>query len=184
MRIVSVAVSLVAAVALIAPAAMAQYDSEQPSKLSLKVGLYRLTGSDDRAKAGKRWYTEEVLYNYKLNDRGLPVGQAGLGLYEGSGGSDSSMIVVTASSLWWQEKEAGNLFYGGVGIGAYRMKHLGDQSVKAGVQLFGGYTFHDAYFAELRLTIVPSWTADSGFGYREDINLSGWTAAIGIKRLL
>jgi len=31
---------------------------------------------------------------------------------------------------------------------------------------------------------VPSWTADPGYGYREDINLRGWTAAIGIKRLL
>ena len=161
----------------------AQYEEEGGgSKFNLRLGYTRLIGKDDRALTTGRWYTEEVMYDYKRDDQGHTVGQLALGMSETSRGSDGQMLFVGANRLWWKDAKGNKALFGGAGIGAYRMSLAGDKTLTAGGQLFGGYKFSETYFVELRLTLLPAWkvTVPSG---SFNVNFSSFTLSIGTTRL-
>ena len=178
MRIVNIALAGCALLGILLPAAAwAQYEEEgTASKINLRLGLTRLLGSDEKRITSKSWYTEEIIYDYKQDDTGRTLGQIGLGLSEPSGGSSASILFATVNKLWWKDAKNGKAFFGGAGIGAYKIKLFGDTELKPGAQVFGGYNFTEEYFAELRLTAMPS-----SFGNL--VNFSSLTLSVGTRRL-
>ena len=185
MRIAGLAALAGLCVVVLFPAAgWSQYDDEETgtSKFNIRLGYARLIGADDRQTAGKTWFTEVVTYDYKRDDEGRALTQIELGMSEPSQSTTASTVFAAASQVWWKDAGKGQSWFGGVGIGAYRMKFIGDKTLKAGAQVFGGRTFGGAYFVELRATILPSWTASNDFA-SVGLNLSSYTLSIGTTRL-
>jgi hypothetical protein len=176
---ISCIVALIVVLGLLASvAAFAQYETDRPSKFNIKLGLYR--PSSDTEFLGKKWYNEELLYDYKQNEKGRTVGQAAIGYFQSSGSDSGSVMSASISRLWWKDAKGSSAFYGGVGAGVYNIKLFGDKAVKPGAQLFGGYSFGDNYFIELRTVRVLSWKP-TGLG--ASLDMSGWGLSVGTRRL-
>ena len=158
-------------------AAFAQYETDEHTKLNLKVGLYRPSDSTTTNALGHNWSLVELIYDCKRDDMHRPIIQAELGQLESSSGSDSA-LVMAVNKLWWREAKGSNSLYYGAGVGAYKMNLFDQKDTKPSGQLLVGYSFKESYFAELRETIVSPMTIGG-----TDFSLSGLTLSVGTRKL-
>ncbi|MDO8682074.1 MAG: hypothetical protein Q7N50_01140 [Armatimonadota bacterium] len=182
MRIASFIVLLTIIIGTLAPAMVwAQYEDDQPSKMGLKLGFYRPAGADDRAITDNNWIVEELTYDFKHDEMGRTVATAELGLFDGSGVSNPSALMFAASRIWISDAKGGNSLYYGAGAGLMRIKFFDEKNVKPMGQLFAGYNFGGAYFAELRLLVTGE--VDAPFIGAPSLNMTGYTLSVGTKKL-
>ena len=179
----------VAVLLIIAPASklLAQYEEDEPSRVSLKVGLYKPSGS--RLREGKSvWKTLGVDYNVRFDEMGrakdsisLESSSVNENRFEGSRAS------IQYSHLWRGKSSEARGFYFGGGPGIFRLsekalvempgglvleKHSG---TKLGFVLIGGYDFSESWYAECRYNKISELATDVDFG--------GLAFYIGIRRL-
>ena len=177
MRLFTYAAVLFVVIALVAPTtARAQYEEDGPTKLNVRLGLFRPLDAQTEIISGKNWSCEELLYDFQRDEANRPTGQFELGIME-SLSTDDSAIMVAANKLWWQ-KPTGNSFYYGAGAGVAKLNIVGERKLTATGQLFLGYNIGDSYFVEARGLIIPDYEL-----YSAKINLSGVMLSIGTRKL-
>ena len=177
MRLFTYAAVLFVVIALVLPTTVrAQYEEDEPSKLNIRLGLFRPLDAQTELISGKDWSCEELLYNSQRDEANRPTAQFELGIME-SLSTDDSAIMLAANKLWWQ-KPTGNSFYYGAGAGVAKFRIFGERKLTATGQLFLGYNVGDSYFVEARGLIVPEYEL---FGAK--INLTGVMLSIGTRKL-
>ncbi|MDO8588478.1 MAG: hypothetical protein Q7T82_15730 [Armatimonadota bacterium] len=175
MRFVTRAAVLCLMLALIAPAATMAQDDE-PTKLNVRIGLFRPLDTQTQTFNGKTWSCEGLIYDLKLNDNGRPTTQVELGLIESIDSADSAMML-GANKLWWQKPTGTSLYYG-AGAGVAKFKVFGQSKLEPTGQLFVGFNVSDSYFFELRALIVPPIDI---FGI--EVKMSGIMLTAGTRKL-
>ena len=169
---------------LFSTTAGAQYEEEEDhGKLNVRVGVFRPAGTLERNLTNNNWFVEGLAYDYSIDKRGHPVGQVALALLEPSGDSSTSMFTATVRKLRWKDSGGDKLCYFGAGVGASKLKFLGDKAVKYQGELFVGYDFNQAYYVELSYTAMQSWFVHDPWGGSGTVNFSGYGLAFGARKL-
>lgn len=166
--------------------ALAQYEEDKPSKLSIKVGLYRPSGSALREQGGSTWKAFGVSYNLRLDEMGKPDTCASV--EHGADKEDRFAAYTTAMSLMkvWHKKTAsprGPYFGAGAGVYLLKAENLVERpwpdppcwekqsGSKLGFSVLGGYNLSENWFAELRYFNMGK--------LGPDLNFSGIAVYIG-----
>lgn len=147
-------------------AALAQYQEEKPSKFS--IGLMNLLPMGEKLRGLKSMWLGPLLnFHLKRDEDDRPVTLLTFGI-AGSGDAPekASEMQITYTRLRRTVFAEGRSKYIGRGIGVYRLtyhKHMPWQTpvdataYRPGVHVLYGQEFRDAYFAEIRLDLLPSW---------------------------
>ena len=194
-RLFSCAFILLTVVGISLPA-LAQYEEEEPSKLSIRVGIYRPTGSTLRSEGNSTWKMLCIGYSLKLDEKGRPKTYAEL---ERTAVDeyrlDAQMTGLTYTKLWYKEdKEVVNPeeeepkirgFYYGIGAGVYIVKEElrevwgspseSNSGTKLGVSLTAGYNFNPNWFAEIRYNQMGKLA--------EGVDFSGFGLFVGTNQI-
>ena len=177
MRFIIHAAALCLILALILPAAaLAQYEEDGPTKLNVRLGLFRPFDNEAQLNTGKTWSSIGLNYDLKTNEQGRPILQAELGLMD-STDTDDKVITLGANKLWWQKPTGTSLYYG-AGLGLAKFTILEEKKLTLTGQLLVGFSVSDNYFVELRGLIVPSMDL---LGAK--VKMSGVVLSVGTRKL-
>ena len=161
--------------------ALAQYDEDKPSKLSVGIGLYRPSGAMLRTEGGSTWKAFSVNYNLKINEMGKPDTCIAIEHTAKSGTwFDGHLTAIRCVKLWQKKSASPRGAYFGTGAGIYLLKaeqrYVKEYSgAKFGISLLGGYNLNENWFAELRYNRVGELAPD--------VNFSGLALYVGAGRV-
>lgn len=172
--------ALAVLIALAVGSAQAQ-EEERASKFNIRLGLYRPSDGTTKSITGQNWSVVGLTYDWKRDESDRPVLQAEFSVVEANG-SDAQVLRLGFSKLWWQKSSGeSGLYYGG-GVGLHKIRAGGERENRVGGQIFVGYSIKDAYYLELRDTLLSSITVGNP-PFTANINLSGFEISVGTRRL-
>lgn len=175
------------AVLLAIPAlSLAQYESEEYSKIEIKGGVHRPSGSAVRDEASM-WPEIGIDYVLRFNEVRQPQDVISL-TYTGASRNlmDAKLMGMEYMRYWSKSTIPDRGVYYGAGAGLFITKAKLDETflrpavdesgIKPGLSVMGGYHLSEFWFAEVRYTLMGNLA--------EDVNLGGLSVFVGAKRFL
>ncbi|MCL6519846.1 MAG: hypothetical protein K6T99_08440 [Armatimonadetes bacterium] len=163
----------------------AQYE-EQPSKISIKVGMFRPSSENLRAGGGSLWKSFGIDYVLAFDEMSKPVTYITLDrTAQDDYALTASIMPITYTRLWRTGTSSSKPFYFGAGVGISFLDikeypvhppFVPADEKKTSFVINGivGYEFSESFFAELRYMKA---------GKVADIDFSGMTLYFGVKNL-
>lgn len=175
------------AVLLAIPAlSLAQYDSDEVSKIEIKGGVHRPSGSAVRDEASM-WPEFGIDYVLRFDELKEPKDVVSV-TYTGASRNLMDAKLMGLQYMRYFSKSPvpdKGIYYGG-GAGVFLTKIRLDETFfrpavdesgfKLGLTLMGGYHLSEFWFAEVRYTLMGNLA--------EDVNLGGLSVFLGAKRFL
>ena len=167
--------------------ALAQYEEDKPSKLSVSIGVFRPSGSALRNDGSSTWKALSVGYNLRMNEMGRPDTRITIErTADRESRFDGNLTAISCVKLWHKKDPEPRGPYFGMGAGVYLLKAekapdlflLGGEEhsgTKFGFSLIGGYNFNGNWFAELRYNSVSKLAPG--------VDFSGLTLYVGVGQL-
>ena len=167
--------------------AFAQYDEDRPSKLNIRFGVYRPSGSKLRAEGGSVWKTFGFDYTAQFDQLGRPRGQFSLESAAESKGRFKGRLTSVQYTRFLRKKSSSNSrgFYLGAGTGVFLASERlegtwfeppeKESGTKLGFSAVGGYDFNANWFAEVRYARIGELAPG--------VDFSGLSLVIGARQL-
>ena len=165
-----------------ASSAFAQYEEDKPSKFGIRVMNFLPLGGKLR-DIESVWLGPAIDYHQRLDEDGRPVSLVSFGMMSsGDGPERASEVQITRTRLRRTQFAETRSRYTGYGLGLYRLAHrrsaswarpaVDEASIKPAIHLIYGQEYKDAYFAEIRLDMLPKW---------QNMNWNGIYLCIGTR---
>ncbi len=170
-----------------APQAFAQYDEDRPSKLNIRFGVYKPSGSKLRSEGGSMWKTFGFDYTVQFDQLGRPRGQFSLETAaESKGRFKGRLTSVQYTRYLHKTSRRPHGLYFGTGVGVFMASERLEATffdppekvsgTKLGFSAVGGYDFNANWFAEVRYARIGKLAPD--------VDFSGLSLVIGARQLL
>ena len=165
--------------------AYAQYNEDEGSRLSIKLGVYMPSGSKLHNKGNSMWGAFGANYALKLDENGKS--KSFISIEHVASSKDRFKGRLTSlqyTTLLGKKSDKTRGAYFGVGAGIFLAKEEVEQyfyepgekcsATKIGFTFLGGYDLGENWFAELQYTALNKLAPD--------VNFSGLTFYVGAKR--
>ncbi|MDI6828199.1 MAG: hypothetical protein QME62_06930 [Armatimonadota bacterium] len=165
--------------------AVAQYE-EQPSKIGIKIGMFRPSSENLRAGGGSLWKSFGIEYVLAFDETSKPTTYIALDrTSKDEYALTASVMPITYNRIWRSGNASSKPFYFGAGVGVSFLDikeypvhppfvPADEKKISFAVNGVLGYEFNESFFGELRYTKA---------GKAADIDFSGLTFYLGIRNL-